>query len=354
MRYVFLLIVGFVAAPLVLADELSDARSALEGLGIRASSTGVVLVKEAELTKELNKAPGLKRNVLQSEKELKATENNMDAFERGLVQLRLQHVQFSAQLANINPNDITLNNKLVSAIKVLEGQLDLAREHKRLLDAETKNSRVKSTEAREAYIGLALSARQLAGEIEEDYAKKAADADAKGALARYNKAAGKQFMLAATPGFQANMRRLKQIEDTVLSDSIDLRDDGGKTLRVNVVVNGRYPQEMVLDSGASLISLPPSVAAKFGLKPSDKDPKIVLLLADGREINGRLMKLPSVRVGKFQVDNIECAVLGDEAYAAEPLLGMSFLEHFKFEIDSAAKKLTMVKISGTEGAVGKK
>jgi len=354
MRYLFLFLVCVFAVRPLQADELSDARTALESLGIRASSTGVALPKEADLTKELNKAPALKRGVLQSEKELKAAEANMDVFERSLVQLRLQHVQLSAQLAGINPNDITLNNKLVSAIKVLEGQLDLARDRKRLLDAETSNSRVKSTEAREAYIGLALSARQLADGIEEDYAKKGTSTDVKEALARFNRATGKQFVLAPTPGFQANVRRLKQLEDTVLSDTIELRDDGGKTLRVSVVVNGRYPQEMVLDSGASLISLPPSVAAKLGLKPGDKDPKIVLQLADGREIDGRLMKLPSVRVGKFQVDNVECAVLGNEAYAAEPLLGMSFLEHFKFEIDSAAKKLTMVKVAGTEGTAGKK
>lgn len=354
MRHLYAIAVfGFAAHPLI-ADELSEGRAALESLGIRVSATGVVLPKEADLTKELNKAATLKRNVLQSEKELKATEAQLDAFERGLMQLRQQQVQLSAQLANINPNDIALNNKLVSAIKVLDGQLELARERKRLLDAQTKNSRVKSTESREAYIGLALSVRQLADEIEDDYVKKANDADVKEAMARYNRAAGKQFTLAPTPGFQANIRRLKQLEDTVLSDTIELRDDGGKTLRVSVVVNGRYPQEMTLDSGASLISLPLNMAARFGLKPSEKDPKIVLQMADGREIDGRLMKLPSVRVGKFQVDNVECAVLGDDAYAAEPLLGMSFLEHFKFEIDSAAKKLTMVKVSGTEGAVGKK
>lgn len=47
-------------------------------------------------------------------------------------------------------------------------------------------------------------------------------------------------------------------------------------------------------------------------------------------------------------------VLGDEAVAAEPLLGMSFLEHFKFEIDSSAKKLTMVKVSGSDGSATKK
>ena len=83
------------------------------------------------------------------------------------------------------------------------------------------------------------------------------------------------------------MRRLKQLEDTVLSEAIDLRDDGGKTIRVSVVVNGKYQEEMVLDSGASLISLPSAIATKFGLKPREKDPRITLQLADGREIEGR-------------------------------------------------------------------
>lgn len=336
------------------ADDLSDARAALEAQGIKASTAGVVLAKEAELTKELGKAAGLKRNVLQAEKSLKAAEFQLETVERTLMQLRLQQVQYNAQLANINPNDITLNNKLVSAIKLLEGQSELAREQKRSCDAEVQNSRAKSNEAREAYIELAISSRRLVGDIEQEYATKAADAGVKTALAQFNKAANKQFTLAATTGFQANVRRVKQLEDTVLSESIDLQDDGGKTMRVSVVVNGKFQQDMVLDSGASLISLPPSVANKFGLKPSEKDPRVTLQLADGRTIDARLMKIPSVRVGKFQVENVLCAVLGDEATAAEPLLGMSFLEHFKFEIDSSAKKLTMVKVSGTEGTAGKK
>lgn len=354
MRYPLCVVATICAAFPLLADELSEARAALEALGIRASTTGVVLAKEADFTKELNKAAGLKRNVSQTEKELKAAEGQLEFLERQLTQLRQQHILLSAQLANINPNDITLNNKLVSAIKVIEGQFELAKDRKRALEAEVKNSRAKANDARETYIELAITGRRLADEIEEEYSTKAASSDVKDALARFNKAAGKQFTFAATGAYQANVRRLKQLEDTVLSESIDLRDDGGKTFRVGVVVNGRYQQEMMLDSGASLISLPPSVAAKFGLKPSDKDPKIILQLADGREIDGRLMKLASVRVGKFQVDNVECAVLGDEAVAAEPLLGMSFLEHFKFEVDAAAKKLTMVKVSGTEGSSTKK
>lgn len=352
MRYGFLAIVGLIAAGRVAGDELSEVRAALEKAGVRASATGVVLAKEAELTKELGKAAGLKRNVLQTERDLKAAELQAETLQRGMTQLRQQHVQLSAQLANINPNDVALNNRLVGALKAIEGQLELAREQKGTLEAQVKSSRAKANEAREAYIALALSARRMADEIEGEYARKATDAEMKALLARYNQAAGKSFLLVASGTYQANARRLKQLEDTVLSESIELRDEG-KTMRVNVVVNGKYQEEMILDSGASLISLPPGVAAKLGLRPSEKDPKIILQLADGREIDGRLMKLASVRVGKFTVDNVECAVLGEGAIAAEPLLGMSFLEHFKFEIDSAGKKLTMVKVAGTEGATAK-
>jgi aspartyl protease family protein len=106
---------------------------------------------------------------------------------------------------------------------------------------------------------------------------------------------------------------------------------------------------MMVDSGASMISLPFALAEKMGLKPSQGDPKITLQLADGREIEGHRKIIPSVRVGKFTVEKVECAVLGEDAVNAEPLLGMSFLGHFKFELDTDAKTLTMVKIAGADG-----
>jgi aspartyl protease family protein len=335
------------------SDELSEARAELEKAGIKAFPLGVALTKEADLSKELGKAPALKRTVLQTERELRTAEQQVEYMQRGLTNLKTQHVQLSAQLASINRNDVTLNNRLVGALKTIEGQFDLVKDQQKRVDEQVKAARSKANNAREAYIELVLGIRRQADEIEAEYTAKAADSAVRSSLERYNKAAGKQFTLAVTPLFQANQRRLKQLEDTVLSEAIELRDEG-KTMRVDCMVNGKFPQEMVLDSGASLISLPLSVAEKFGLRPSDKDPKIILQLADGREIEGWQMKLASVRVGKFTVENVECAVLSEAAIAAEPLLGMSFLEHFKFEIDSAGRKLTMVKVSGTEGPVSKK
>ena len=67
-------------------------------------------------------------------------------------------------------------------------------------------------------------------------------------------------------------------------------------------------------------------------------------LADGSRITGRLVTIGSVRVGKFTAENVQCAVLGAEAANAPSLLGMSFLENFKFQVDAAKGTLKMVQI----------
>src|SRR3954464_3406901 len=105
MRKVGVLLVGLLVTARVAADELSESRAELEKAGIRASSTGVVLAKEAELNKELGKSAALKKNVPQAEKDLKSAEYQAEQLERNLTQLKQQHIQYSAQLAIINPND---------------------------------------------------------------------------------------------------------------------------------------------------------------------------------------------------------------------------------------------------------
>ena len=101
---------------------------------------------------------------------------------------------------------------------------------------------------------------------------------------------------------------------------------------------------MVLDSGASIVSLPYNLAMQCQIEVKPSDPNIVLELADGSRIGGKLVTLDTVRVGKFVVENVECAVLGPEAYRAGPLLGMSFLEHFVFEINAQEGTLSMAKV----------
>jgi len=139
-------------------------------------------------------------------------------------------------------------------------------------------------------------------------------------------------------------RRLVQLEDTVLSESIALRREGGDSLWVPVVINGKHTKEMIVDSGSSMICLPRKIAKDCGIEVGSQHQQITLVLADGSRISAHEVPLDSVRVGKFTVENVVCAVLGEEAIEAEPLLGMSFLGQFKWELDSENKLLKMVKV----------
>ena len=58
---------------------------------------------------------------------------------------------------------------------------------------------------------------------------------------------------------------------------------------------------MVVDSGASLICLTGRVAKKLGVEPTADDPTITLVMADGRQIEGKRITIDEVRVGKFTV-----------------------------------------------------
>jgi clan AA aspartic protease (TIGR02281 family) len=338
-----LLVVG----PVAWADELSDAKKELESLGVRALSGGVLFLRETELNKELNKALSLRRGLLEANKAQQTAAAAQSTAERQLTELRKNHVLLSAQLAANNPNNVARNNQLVGLLQATQGQMELLGQKLDDLEENGKSARSKSTEAREAYIQFTLDARKLADEIAAEIEAKAVDAEVTAAVARYNAAIGKEFKLAPTPAFNAALRRLTQIEETVLSESIPLIGEGRDVARVSVML-GKHQQEMMVDSGASLISLPYAVAEKAGLKPSESDPRITLQLADGSEIEGRRKTIPLVRVGKFTVENVDCAILSPEAVNAEPLLGMSFLGHFKFEVDTDAQTLTMVKIAGAD------
>jgi len=107
---------------------------------------------------------------------------------------------------------------------------------------------------------------------------------------------------------------------------------------------------MVVDSGASAISISSDLAKKLDVSPKDTDPDIMVGLADGRQIPAKLIKLSTVRVGKFTAENVECVVLGEQANNAFPLLGISFLWQFKIELDTANAQLKMVKVDSGESA----
>ena len=65
-------------------------------------------------------------------------------------------------------------------------------------------------------------------------------------------------------------------------------------------------------------------------------------------IKTRKMTILSMRVGKFTIANVECAVMPDNKGDVDPLLGQSFLKHFKVDFSPETGKLSLKRIDTEE------
>jgi aspartyl protease family protein len=91
-------------------------------------------------------------------------------------------------------------------------------------------------------------------------------------------------------------------------------------------VDGRRLDFMV-DTGASVIALTESSAAKVGIRPSRSDYNSPVSTANG-VVKGARTRLASVDIGGLEVRDVEALVLPDDVLS-ENLLGLSYLSRLR-------------------------
>ncbi len=327
-------------------EEKKDTTAALTEqapeLELRVTGSNVVFSGERDLSRGISESATLKRKVKQATIPLRQIQLEINRLEIGMVQAEQQLVTLNAQLANVQ--DVATNNRLVGALNTVEGQMSLARKSLEGLKEKENRARTQLNEAREAYVQNIIDLRKLADQLSAGYETAKDSPEIQERLKTLTAESGKElkFELSSLTG---NLKKLVELEKSVHEEKISLRRDGN-TFYASVVINGKHTTEMVVDSGASLISLPYELAISMGLKPEPSDKRILIEIADGSTITGVLKKIASVRVGTFEVKDVECAVLGPEAVSATPLLGMTFLGEFQFQLDSADATLGMTQIEG--------
>ncbi len=347
-------VILFLCPHWIVADEQngpSEASNADASLELRVTGSNVVFSGERDLSKGISEAATLKRKVKQAATPLRQIQQEINKLEIAMVQGDQQLVVLNAQLANVR--DVATNNRLVGSLNAIEGQMSLGRKSLESLKEKENHARVELNAAREAYIQNVIDMRKLANVLNEGYASANDSAEIQAKLKALEVTAGKPLKFEETPSLLSSIRKLEDMEKAVHVEKISLRRDGN-TFYASVVINGKHTTEMIVDSGASVISLPYELAVSMNLKPEPSDKKIVLEIADGSRISGVLKKIATVRVGTFELKDVECAVLGPEAINATPLLGMSFLGEFQFQLDSAESTLGMTQIEGDASAARRK
>lgn len=113
-------------------------------------------------------------------------------------------------------------------------------------------------------------------------------------------------------------------------------DAGQRTLSVShdrrghFVTEGRIDGQRIafmIDTGASVVALNESSAARFGLRPSRNDYRATVSTANGT-VKAAPARLAMIDVGGIIVHDVDAMVLPDEALS-ENLLGQSFLSKLR-------------------------
>jgi len=148
-------------------------------------------------------------------------------------------------------------------------------------------------------------------------------------------------------GEQASHAYFRRVEERLLVHQVKFRQKDipavrvGSHLLLDVLVDGKTKVRLMLDTGASVITLHEKIADQLGIPP-DVGQAMNVQLADGRKIPARLVVLKKVSVGDFAAENVEAAILKHPPDSlSDGLLGMSFLRRFSmhYNLDAGILKL---------------
>lgn len=123
-------------------------------------------------------------------------------------------------------------------------------------------------------------------------------------------------------------RKVAPVETPVQSSfrSLSIPRDARGHFQTEGRIDGQRIDFMV-DTGASMIALNETSAARFGLRPSRNDYNATVTTANGT-IKAARTRLAMVDIGGLVVRDVDAMVLPDQALS-ENLLGLSFLSKLK-------------------------
>ena len=108
--------------------------------------------------------------------------------------------------------------------------------------------------------------------------------------------------------------------------------EGTQLISTKLTIDDRHEFPFIVDTGATHTTLPSSFAVEMGYNPQRGD--VVQVGTAGGVVTGHRIRLGSVSLGGYTVRNLYVIVLPDSVGLRSGLLGLNFLQYFKYSVDA--------------------
>jgi clan AA aspartic protease (TIGR02281 family) len=136
-----------------------------------------------------------------------------------------------------------------------------------------------------------------------------------------------------TPHRRDQFKRLRAMRRTLFEQ---LKERQANSEAGMVVVQaqlcGSEPCYFLVDTGASRVTISPALVTALGLD-NQVGEEIPVTVAGGTRVAGRSIEIPKIAVHGVEARNVKAVVLNESVLGADGLLGMSFLNRFRFHFD---------------------
>ncbi len=322
---------------------LTDITRYLEGHGFNLRGSQIRFQCERDLKRCLRELSANKNQIKKVEKQLERVAEASSQLDQERFRLRQVYVDAQRAVPAARPQNIDQRNRAIGMLNAITAQIESFELKAKAVRKETESLRGELAMARSQYL---LSAQELKRQL-SILKRKQDEFNRLKMLDKARSLAGafvSDLDLSQPIHGQRRNKLLADLNSSILSSKIPLRVVGN-TKNASVLINGQ-PVEMILDTGASLVTLPSSVAAQAGIVAKPGDPDIQLSVADGKIITAKMVDIESVQLGPFQVQGVRCAVLSPRENNAVALLGMSFLGNFEMKLLHDSVELTQVSPGG--------
>jgi len=133
-------------------------------------------------------------------------------------------------------------------------------------------------------------------------------------------------------------RRISELKDMEGEIKIDFIPGTGR-IAVDVLLNGSFWQEMLVDTGASMVAISPDIAEKIGVVIDDTTPRRAVSTAGG-PVEAHEVIISTLSLASHTIHDVKALVIN--AMEDTPgLLGLNYLSHFSLEMDEEKGRLSL-------------